>query len=179
MSKRKKETGPSSGFELGVGGLFHGLSDLLGKLADLAEKGGELRREGTLGGKGGEGLKGVFGFTVKVGGLGKDQVQVEPFGNLRRSEGGETMVAEEREPVVDVFKEKDHVLVVAELPGVEDSEVTTRLKGDVLLIAAEGKNRKYKKEVLLPRRFLPSDLSRSFHNGILEIRLKAGLRGQV
>ena len=172
MSKRKKETGQSPGLDVGVGGLFHGLSDLLGKLADLAEKGGELRREGSFGGKSEKGLKGVFGFTVKVGGLGRDQVQVEPFGNVRRTESGETTVAEEREPVVDVFEEKDHVLVVAELPGVAESEVTTQLKGDVLLIAAEGKNRKYQKEVLLPRRFLPAGLSRSFRNGILEIRLK-------
>ena len=44
---------------------------------------------------------------------------------------------------MDVFDETDHVLVVAELPGAEESGVKTEVKDDVLLISATGKDRRY------------------------------------
>jgi HSP20 family protein len=106
--------------------------------------------------------------------LGGEKVEVEPFGNIKKNERGETTVAEEREPVVDTFDEGDHVLVVAELPGVEESQVKVELKGDVLLISAKGENRKYRKELLLSETFKASALSHSFQNGILEVKLKRG-----
>ncbi len=66
----------------------------------------------------GKEVKGIYGFTVKVG-LGDDGPRIEPFGNIRKDrESGHTVVQEVREPVVDVFEEEDHVLVVAEMPGV-------------------------------------------------------------
>ena len=72
-------------------------------------------------------VKGVYGFSVKVGlgDKGDKEVKVEPFGNVRRDDKtGETVVQEIREPVVDVFEEKDHTLVVAEMPGVSTKDVT-------------------------------------------------------
>lgn len=172
MKKRRSMDSGEASSRLGLGGIFQGLGELVETLGHLAEKGAEIRREGTLGDPGdGKGLKGVFGFTVKVGGLGKESIQVEPFGNIHRNQKGEPTVGEEREPLVDVFDEKERVLVVAELPGVEDSQVKTEIDGDVLLLTAEGKGRKYRKEVLLPRRFPPSALSRLFRDGILEVSL--------
>jgi hypothetical protein len=49
-----------------VGGILSGLAGLVEKLNELAETGGELRRAGEIHGAGKE-LKGIYGFTVKVG----------------------------------------------------------------------------------------------------------------
>ena len=101
-------------------------------------------------------LKGVYGFSVKVGlgDKGDKEVKVEPFGNVRRDEkSGETVVQEIREPVVDVFEEKDHTLVVAEMPGVSTKDVKLTVKDDLLTIYAEKRDKKYRKEILLPRSY--------------------------
>ena len=95
-------------------------------------------------------MKGIYGFTVKVG-LGDDGPHVEPFGNIRRDqESGRTVVQEVSEPVVDVFEESDHVLVVAEMPGVGPEDVKIEVEDDLLTISAENGDKKYRKEVLLP-----------------------------
>jgi hypothetical protein len=64
-----------------VGGILSGLAGLVEKLNELAETGAELRRGGEIRGTG-KGLKGIYGFTVKVG-LGDEAARVEPFGNIR------------------------------------------------------------------------------------------------
>ena len=172
MSKPAGHKEGQFGFEANLGNLFGGIGNLVQKLSELAEKGGELRREGGFEiPKDAKGLKGVYGFTVKLGGLGGEPVSVEPFGNIRKDKRGEPTVTDEREPLVDVFNEDDHVLVVAEVPGVEESKIKTELKGDVLVLAAEGRDRKYRKEVLLPRVFKTPAVARSFRGGILEIRI--------
>ena len=95
-------------------------------------------------------LKGIYGFTVKVG-LGDDRPVVEPFGNIRQDrESGHTVVQEVREPVVDVFEEDDHVLVVAEMPGIGKEDVHIAVEDDLLTFSAERGDKKYRKEVLLP-----------------------------
>ncbi len=75
------------------------------------------------------------------------------------------------EPPVDVFEESDHVLVVAELPGVGADDIHLELKDDILTIAAERKQKKYRKEVLLPASFPPEAMTHVCRNGILEVKL--------
>jgi HSP20 family protein len=157
-------------FKGGLDGLFGGLTDLLEKLGDLAEKGETLRKSGTLHGSSDD-VKGVFGFTVKVGGLGDQGPQVEPFGNIRKDERtGESVVHEVREPMVDLFEEKDHTLVVVEMPGISATDVKIDIKDDLLTIAAEKGTKKYCKEVLLPKPYHRDKMEITCNNGILEIR---------
>jgi len=166
MTKRK---GGSE--ESGFGGVFKGLADLIEKLGDLADKGESLKQgAGELHHRD---VKGVYGFSVKVGlgDKGEKEVKVEPFGNVRRDEkSGETVVQEIREPVVDVFEEKDHALVVAEMPGVSTKDVTLTVKDDLLTIYAEKRDKKYRKEILLPRSYPQEKMKMSCNNGILEIK---------
>ena len=75
------------------------------------------------------------------------------------------------EPLVDVFEESDHVLVVAELPGVSPDDVHVELKDDILIIAAQRGTKKYHKEVLLPESFSHKKMSQQCRNGVLEIKL--------
>ncbi len=165
MTKGKKsEEGPSSG------GVFKGLADLIGKLGDLAEKGEQLKKSGEFQQKD---LKGVYGFSVKMGlgDKGDQEIKVEPFGNVRQDErSGETVVHEIREPVVDVFEEKDHILIVAEMPGISTKDVKLEVKDDLLTIYAEKKDKKYRKEILLPRAYPREKMQMSCNNGMLEIK---------
>ena len=160
---------PSGGLELGLGGILKGLGDLVERMAELAETGKELTRTGELRG-GGEQLKGIYGFTVKVG-LGGEQPRIEPFGNIRRDvRSGRTVVQEVREPVVDIFEEADHVLVVAEMPGISAEDVQVEVEGKVLSITAEKKDKKYRKEIVLPQAFPREKMQISCNNGVFEIR---------
>src|SRR5215831_14979227 len=117
-SKRggKDERGSAAG-----GGFLSGLADVLDKLSELAETGRTLSRSGEFNSTepGGKEFKGMYGFSVKVG-LGGEEPRVEPFGNIKvdRQAREGVVVAEVREPAVDVLEESDHVLIVAEMPGV-------------------------------------------------------------
>jgi len=153
-----------------VGGFFDGLNKLLENISDLAEKGEELKKSGEIKGADGK-VRGVYGFNIKFG-IGDKEVKVEPFGNIHKDEqSGKVTVDEVREPMVDVFDEEKYVLVLAEMPGVGKDEVQLGLKDDVLTIAAERGEKKYRKEVLLPESFAADKMSYTCHNGVLEIRL--------
>lgn len=170
MAKRKDDGKPSEGgLDVGLGGILKGLGSLVEKLGELAETGRELSKTGEILGTGKD-VKGIYGFTVKVG-LGGEGVKVEPFGNIRRdAESGRSVVQEIREPAVDVFEEPDHVLVVAELPGIDAGDVRLEVKDDLLTIVAEKGEKKYRKEVLLPGSFPREKMQVSCANGVLEVR---------
>ena len=112
----------------------------------------------------------MYGFNVKVG-LGQDKVKVEPFGNIKRdTRTGQTVVQEVREPMVDVLEESDHLLIVAEMPGVGAEDVQLDVNDDVLTISAKRGDKKYRKELILPRAFPRDKMEVSCNNGMLEIK---------
>ncbi|MBI4327595.1 MAG: Hsp20 family protein [Chloroflexi bacterium] len=163
------EDKPRGESTLGLGGIFSGLSDLVEKLNELAETGEELRRTGEIHGAG-QGVKGIYGFTVKVG-LGDKTPHVESFGNIRKDKKtGQTVVQEIREPVVDLFEEKDHLLIVAEMPGIGVKDVRIEVKDDVLTLVAAKGEKKYRKEILLPGSYSQEKMRLSCNNGVLEIK---------
>ena len=167
MSKKDSELGRKGSLE----GILQSFTDLLEKLGEVADKGEQLSRTGKIHSKNGEkGLKGVYGFSIKVG-LGDEGVKVEPFGNIRKDkESGQPIVQEIIEPVVDIFEEGDHTLIVAEMPGIGAGDVRLDIKDDVLTIYAESKNKKYQKEILLSTSYLKEKMVVSCNNGILEIK---------
>lgn len=101
--------------DLGLGGLFKGISNLLDLVGNLAEAGEGLNRSGEVKFGDSEKMQGVYGFSIRtgIGGMPK----VNPLATSARSDAG-PVVADTREPIVDVFDEGDKLLVVAELPGV-------------------------------------------------------------
>lgn len=156
---------------VGLGGFLGGLSALIEKVGELAEKGREMQKSGEFQDAQGK-VRGVYGFNIKVGGLGQDGVQVEPFGNLRKDEHtGKATVHEVREPMVDVFEEDGYVQVVAEMPGIGEKDVQVELKDDILTITAARGDKKYRKEVLLPRAGSPKKMTHTCRNGVLEVKL--------
>lgn len=173
MAEKKKEEGFEIDFGIGklkLGGIFKGIEKLIDIAAELQEAGGEIRREGEIDlDKLKKGMKGVYGFSVKSAVGGKPVV--ETFGNIKKTPKGPT-VEEEMEPLTDIFDEKEEILVIAEIPGVQEEGITVELKDDILEISAKSKTRKYHKEVLLPAKVKRETLTYTYKNGILEIKVK-------
>jgi HSP20 family protein len=171
--KNKKDDGLNIDFgtgSLGLGGLFKGIENLVDLAAKLKEAGGEINREGEIDFSNlKEGMKGVFGVSIKTAVGGKPVV--EPFGNVKKTPQG-PKVEEEREPLTDVFDEDQEIRIYAEMPGVNEADITLDLKEDILDISAQTGNRKYHKEVLLPAKVQADTLASSYNNGILEIKVK-------
>jgi len=162
--KKEKETG----VDFGLGGLFKGIGNLTDLLSGMVEEGQtEFSRTGEFKIKGLDKARGVFGLNVRMGLEGIPAV--EAFGNIRATEDG-PVVAEEREPLVDVFDEGDVILVVAELPGVDQDDIHVEVNGDVLSLSTEG-DTKYAKEILLPSVAEATPTQTTYRNGVLEIRL--------
>lgn len=155
---------------LSLGGLLKGIERLADLASELKEAGGQIKREGDIDlSHLKKGMKGVYGFSIKTA-IGGEPV-FETFGNIKKTPKG-PIVEEEREPLTDVFDEKDEILVVAEIPGVQEEGITLDLKGDILEISAMGHSRKYHKELLLPSQVAKDGLSHTYKNGILEVRIK-------
>ena len=168
-NKNKEKAEDKVEVDFGVGKIsFGGLFKGLGNLIDLAAK---LNEEGVA--KSGEikglprGAKGVYGLSIRT--LAGKSV-IESFGNIRETAKG-PVVEEVREPIVDVFDEEDHILVIAELPGVSEDKIKIEVAGDILNLTASDTDKKYAKEILLPGKVKPQSLKTTYKNGILEIKL--------
>jgi len=120
----------------------------------------------------------VYGYSMSMGPDGKPIIQ--EFGNVKPSRrpgmfGFEQPALEptdSREPLADVINEPEQVRVVAELPGVEKSDVKTTITEDTLTIKVDTAARKYYKELQLPSGVDPDSSKASYNNGVLEIVLK-------
>ncbi len=179
MTEEKKKEEPKeekgAGFDFGIGGLFEGLGNLIDAATKLAEKGESLSKTGDIDFsgldkiKGLKDLKGVYGINVRT--MANGRTSVNPFGNIKKTPKG-PVVEEVREPMVDVFDEADEIQIIVEMPGIEKNDINLEIKGDILDISADGKTRKYQKEILLSRPAKAEDMTWSFKNGVLEIKIK-------
>ncbi len=152
----------------GIGTLLSWLGGVAGQLQDLAEKGkdGVYEKQGEFAAKGGN-ARGVYGVSVKMGLGGAPSFQ--RFGNIQPTEKGPA-VTDVREPLADVFDEESEVVVVAELPGASEEEISIAVEDRLLKIEAKGEIR-YAKEVELPAKVQAASAKKVCRNGLLEIRL--------
>jgi HSP20 family protein len=156
--------------KIGLGGLFSGIEKLVDLAAKLKETGGEIKKESEIDlSHLKEGMKGVFGFSVKTAMGGKPIV--EPFGNIKKTPKG-PKVDGEREPITDVFDETEEIKVYAEMPGVNQEDIKLDIKEDILDISAQRGDRKYHKEMLLPVKVKSETLISNYNNGMLEVIIK-------
>lgn len=183
--KDKKKAAGDADFNLDfggftLGGFFKGVEKLIDLAAEVStsggsasggkEAGGVLKKEGEADlGHLRKGMKAVYGFTVRTMDSGKPVV--EQFGNIKKTPSG-PKVEEEREPLTDTFDEKDEVRICAEMPGLNESDIKLDLKDDILEIAAQTGDRKYRKEILLPVKAKPENMTSAYRNGILEVKIK-------
>jgi HSP20 family molecular chaperone IbpA len=168
--KNKKDgdaEGVNINIDFGLGRLFGNLKNIIDAVSDI--KGGEIKKEGTLGDSAGK-VKGVYGLTIKTMG---DTTSVERFGNRVKKDDkdGEVTIDKVREPIVDVFDEGGSIVVVSEMPGVEEKDIKVLITGDILQIEAKSPAREYEKEILLKSKVLSEPEKSSYLNGVLELRL--------
>jgi HSP20 family molecular chaperone IbpA len=79
---------------------------------------------------------------------------------------------EPREPMVDVFNEGDHYVIVAEMRGVERADVEWHVRdGRTVVIAASSELRRYYREIELGTAVDVQTAVASQSNGVLELRL--------
>ncbi len=111
----------------------------------------------------------VYGYSMKIGPDGKPEIQ--EFGNLKKGLKGPPQVKEEREPLVDIVETDDEVRVVAELPGVEKSDIKLHGTEDSLEISVNTLQNKYFKDIQLPIKVRVKEATSSYKNGVLEVVL--------
>ncbi|RME79393.1 MAG: Hsp20/alpha crystallin family protein [Methanobacteriota archaeon] len=119
----------------------------------------------------------VYGVNIEIGPEG--DVKVNEFGDVKQTiegieEGKEELIGA-REPIVEVHKEGDEVLVVAEMPGVHKDDIEIKTVGkDELEIKVDNKesSRKYYKKLKLPHKIDKKSIRVNYKNGIMEMRAK-------
>lgn len=111
----------------------------------------------------------VYGYSMKIGPNGKPEVQ--EFGNIKKGIKGAPQVKEEREPLVDIVDQGDAIHVVAELPGVEKTDIKLHGTEDSLTISVDTPRIKYYKDVELPSKVRVREANSTYKNGVLEVVL--------
>ena len=110
--------------------------------------------------------------------------RMRPWWPERWSRAGEFDI---RMPAVDLFEERDDIVVKAELPGIDRDNIDVNLSDHTLTIKAEKKKEEEAKEenyyrsersygsyvrtLDLPRDVTPDKVKATFKNGVLEIRM--------
>lgn len=179
---RRKRSGVTGGVLRGLGGLMPGLGAILEGLEEsdaFQERLGvinervdaELReaplKEVERGG--GAGLQRRSSLSVRTLAPGRRPSSIPP--GVRES----AEKLPQREPLVDVFDEGDHLLIIAELPGVEEKDIEIGVEGDELTLSAKAPGGEYFKEVALPCP-VEGEAKTSYRNGVLQIELTKGER---
>ena len=113
-----------------------------------------------------------FGFSIKFGSLDDNSVKSKPLESNTHSSGKyDITVFELPEPLVDIFEETDHTLIVADMPGVNEKDIHVDLKDDILQISTKTDEKNYQKEILLKESFTEDRVVHTYKNGILKISL--------
>ncbi|MFZ2071408.1 MAG: Hsp20/alpha crystallin family protein [Halobacteriota archaeon] len=87
----------------------------------------------------------------------------------KKREVGKEKRREILEPMVDVFNEKDHIKVIAELPGISEDDINVELEGRKIVIDASNKERSYHKVIELSCDV--KEMKKRYKNGILELEV--------
>ncbi|MHA2181252.1 MAG: archaeal heat shock protein Hsp20 [Promethearchaeota archaeon] len=114
----------------------------------------------------------TYGFNINIGKDGRPTI--DSFGNVKAKPfSGKPEVKSKREPLVEVNEEKDHIIVIAEMPGVDRDDIELKATSQSLTISTkEDANMQYYKEVDFSNS-INSDVAKArYVNGILEVRLK-------
>ncbi len=77
-----------------------------------------------------------------------------------------------REPVTEVIEEKEHLQIIAEIPGVDEKSIELKVEEDKVIVSTESSERKYRTEIPLPAKVLPQPVEQTYTNGILRVKLK-------
>ncbi len=110
-----------------------------------------------------------YGYTMTVGPDGKPVVK--EYGNAKP---GLLPTSDTREPLVDIIvDEKEKVVkLIAEMPGVEKTDVKIVVENKIVDISAEHDKKKYHVKVPLQHKVDENSAKASYKNGILQLIFK-------
>ena len=110
-----------------------------------------------------------YGYTMTVGPDGKPVVK--EYGNTKSDQ---PPLSDTREPIVDtIVNEKEKVVkLVAEMPGVEKTDVRIVVDNKIVNLSAEHGEKKYDIKVPLQHKVDENSAKASYKNGILELVFK-------
>jgi len=112
----------------------------------------------------------VYGWSMRMGPDGIPHI--EEFGNIRGiASGMREGLPGGREPLVDVQETDKQVIVTAELPGVDKSDINLETTENSLGIRVDTEKRKYYKDIDLPVTVKPESAKAKYNNGVLEVVL--------
>jgi len=111
----------------------------------------------------------IYGFTARS----RDAARAE---GGQKAIQGEEVVA--RDPLTDVILTEEAVYVTADLPGIQDEGLSTRIDGRRLIVEAEGE-RRYYSAVDLPHDVDPGSIQTTFRNGVLDIAIQRRREGRT
>ncbi|MBI4289407.1 MAG: Hsp20/alpha crystallin family protein [Chloroflexi bacterium] len=107
--------------------------------------------------------------------LGEREFHMGTFGRQERSTRRKTEAppVETVEPPVDVFYEKERVVIVADVPGVETGDLELKIDHDVFSLSTRANaRRRYRKTLHLDSPIEPDSMQASCRNGVLEVSVK-------
>jgi HSP20 family molecular chaperone IbpA len=190
-----QRNGGGTSFEGGLTGFFKGLNDIANFINDLADKAEQAAQGGSTSSQRREPRGRDFNPDPYRGrgALGRNRSSSSvPYTTNNRPAprpsyvrpatppvaptiaSNPEMTATVREPYMEIHDEADEglIMIVAELPGVLAENLKVELLEDILIIRGEAEGYRYEKETLLPVAVQPEPLSRTYQNGLLELRLK-------
>ena len=122
----------------------------------------------------------IYGYTMTVGPDGKPVIQ--EYGNVKPdmlptadscgcANHSQSPVVEKREPLIDTLvDDKEKTLkIVAEMPGVEKTDVSVVVDEDIVHIDAERGEKKYHVNVPIQQKVESDSSKANYKNGILEL----------
>lgn len=166
--KQEKKTGPAEEILKGLGKSIPGLGSLvkgLEKSPAFKEKINQIDEEVE---------RRLKEASLKMN---EDETNFRVRGNFRSErlsadepEPAEKTPPERQEQLPDVFDEKDHIKVIAEIPSVREEDIDVFLQEDKLTLLVDNPDYKYHKKVQLP--CAPKgELKKTYTNGVLEITI--------
>ena len=98
-------------------------------------------------------------------------LQIKEYGNVQPSQ---LQTSDTREPIVDtIVDEKEKVVkLIAEMPGVEKTDVKIVVEDKIVDISAEHDEKKYHVKVPVQHKVDENSAKASYKNGILELIFK-------
>lgn len=171
MSKDRKSPFAAAQEEIDIrlGGLLGELGSALSEALSKLEDAGEVHRE-TVFDSGKGPVRASAGIRIRTLG-GQRSAASERRTDKPVNTPAQTPAAEAspRPIAATILDDQSRWMLIADLPGIAQSDVAVQIDGPTLVVTAKANNRHYAGDFALPSHLLPETLAHHMQNGILEV----------
>ncbi|TGC11462.1 archaeal heat shock protein Hsp20 [Methanolobus halotolerans] len=105
-----------------------------------------------------------------------EEPEIREFGNIPDYEDDvdserQQVRIEQRSPLIDIFEIDDMIHVIAELPGIDKSDIEVSATESSMELRASNEEQKYCENIELPVTVDPDTAKANYRNGVLEVIL--------